>query len=98
VFLAPYKNAAGVSTKIIEVLSRGIPVVTNSCGRHGLNLEATNPTGSITSSVLVATDSNAEFILKGIITLLEDKTAWDRMSLAGLSHAKSYLNEEVLKY
>lgn len=91
VFLVPHKNATGVSTKIIEALSRGIPVVTNSWGKHGLNLEAnTNK-----SDVLIATDDNDEFI-QGIINLLENETVWDNMSKTGLLHAKSNLSEEYI--
>ena len=91
VFLVPHKNATGVSTKIIEALSRGIPIVTNSWGKQGLNLEANDSP----DDVLFATDSNDAFI-KGIINLLDNKKAWDTMSLAGLHHAKTHLNEDVV--
>ena len=90
IFLVPHKNTTGVSTKIIEALSRGIPVVTNSQGKQGLNLEATNKSG-----VLIATDDNDAFI-QGIIKLLENETLWDNMSNAGLLHVKSHLSDESI--
>jgi len=91
VFLVPHKNATGVSTKIIEALSRGIPIVTNSWGKQGLNLEANDSP----DDVLFATDSNDAFV-KGIINLLDNKKAWESMSSAGLHHAKTHLNEDVV--
>ena len=90
IFLVPHKNATGVSTKIIEALSRGIPIVTNSWGKHGLNLEATNK-----SDVLIATDDNDLFI-QGVINLLENETVWDNMSRAGLLHVKRHLSDESI--
>lgn len=78
VFVAPLLSGSGIKMKILNALSRGLPVVTTSHGAEGF------PTG-LEESVFVA--NTPEAFVAYIERLCTDRDAWERARTA----AKLYL-------
>lgn len=71
VSVAPFIYGTGIKTKILETMAMGVPVVTNSIGKEGLNL---------TNGLNIIVENDDVNIAKQILALLSDSSMRDKIS------------------
>jgi GT2 family glycosyltransferase/glycosyltransferase involved in cell wall biosynthesis/uncharacterized coiled-coil DUF342 family protein len=88
IFVAPLRFGAGISLKVIEAMSYGIPTVVSAVGALGLDLQDG-------SEALIAR-SDEEFVDK-VVRLYEDETLWTAVQSAGLRYVKRQCSPESMR-
>lgn len=87
VAVAPLRYGAGVKSKVVEPLARGVPLVTTSVGAQGLpDLE----------KCCAVRDEPAQFA-DAIVRLLQDEDEWNRSSRAQREYARSRFSRSALR-
>jgi O-antigen biosynthesis protein len=86
VVIVPMRFGAGVKRKVTEALQHGVPVVTTSVGAEGVD-GAGGP-------ALGVCDQPAEFAER-VLTLLEDRRAWDSARAAAESLTAGWSNSRT---
>lgn len=71
VSVAPFIYGTGIKTKILETMAMGVPVVTNSIGKEGLNL---------TNGLNIIVENDDVNMAKQILALLSDSSMRDKIS------------------
>ncbi|MFH0792533.1 MAG: glycosyltransferase family 4 protein, partial [bacterium] len=74
VFVAPFRFGSGVKTKILEAMALKLPVVTNSIGEEGMNIE--------NKGILVVEDDPRDFV-KAVVRLLQDEALREELGEKG---------------
>jgi GT2 family glycosyltransferase len=87
VAVAPLRYGAGVKSKVVEPLARGVPLVTTQVGAQGL-------TGL---SLCSAVHDDAAQFAEATIRLLIDEREWARSSAAQLRFARDRFSRDVLR-
>jgi glycosyltransferase involved in cell wall biosynthesis len=87
IFVVPMRYGGGLKGKIVEAMSRGLPVVTNTICLEGFTLVPTK-------EVLVG-DSPLAFAA-AVLTLLRDSTLYQSLREAGWNHVRAHFSEEVV--
>ena len=85
--IAPLRFGAGLKGKVAESLGHGVPCVATSVGVEGGGLVHER-------DVLVADAPDA--LAREIVRLVTDDGLWDRLSEAGLSHARDAYSMESI--
>jgi GT2 family glycosyltransferase/glycosyltransferase involved in cell wall biosynthesis len=88
VFVVPLRFGAGISLKLIEAMSQGIPAVVTAVGATGLGLEDRR-------EALIARD-DGEFVDK-VVELYEDATLWAAVQRAALDHVRRQYSSHVMR-
>ena len=88
VFVAPIRFMAGISLKLIEAMSHGIPAVVSPVVASGLGLQDGR-------EVLIA-KNDEEFIAK-VIRLYTDETLWFCIQQAAQDYIRQHCSPEVMK-
>jgi glycosyltransferase involved in cell wall biosynthesis len=88
VFVVPLRFGAGISLKLIEAMSQGIPAVVTEVGATGLGLEDRR-------EAMIARD-DGEFVDK-VAELYEDETLWAAVQRAAQDHVRSRYSSEVMR-
>lgn len=70
VFIAPLRFGSGTKVKVITALYRGLPCATTPVGAEGLPLQ---------HGTQAMVDESAGDMAASVLTLLNDRTAWERM-------------------
>jgi len=87
VFVAPVRFGSGIKVKVVNAMSRGIPVVTTSVGTEGLDIEhmknialSDTPEDMRLSINSLLTDKNTwQLLEKNSRKLIKEKYTWDRV-------------------
>ncbi len=87
VFVAPIRCCGGVQTKVLEALSRGLPVVTTPAAAEGLNLQDEK-------EVLLA--ATPEEFARQINRLYCDEDLWRKLSQGGAEFVRHQYSRERL--
>lgn len=85
VFVAPLLTGGGIIAKILDAMASNTPVVTTSIGNEGI--------GATPGTHLLIGDTHGDFAEK-VILLLEDKSLWQKMSMAGMTFIKDRFSIE----
>jgi glycosyltransferase involved in cell wall biosynthesis len=88
VFVVPHRFAAGISLKLIEAMSHGIPAVASTVGAAGLGLEDGR------EALIAATDD--EFVDK-VVRLHEEPELWASVQRAAQDHVRLHCSAEVMR-
>lgn len=72
IFVAPLKYGAGMKVKVLNTMSRGLPIVTTSIGSEGIDIE--------NGKDLMVADTNEQQI-NAISQLLSDQGLWDELKI-----------------
>ena len=88
VFVVPLRFGAGISLKLIEAMSQGIPAVVTAVGATGLGLEDRR-------EALIARD-DGEFVDK-VVELYEDETLWAAVQRAAQDHVRRQHSSDVMR-
>ena len=88
VFVVPLRFGAGISLKLIEAMSQGIPAVVTTVGATGLGLEDRR-------EALIARD-DGEFVDK-VVELYEDETLWAAVQRAAQDHVRRQYSSDVMR-
>lgn len=87
VAVAPLRYGAGVKSKVVEPLARGVPLVTTSIGAQGLP--------EVESCCAVRDDPDA--FAASVLTLMQDDAAWERSSRAQRDYARARFSRKALR-
>jgi hypothetical protein len=85
---SPLRFGAGISLKLIEAMSQGIPAVVTTVGATGLGLEDRR-------EALIARD-DGEFVDK-VVELYEDETLWAAVQRAAQDHVRRQYSSDVMR-
>jgi GT2 family glycosyltransferase/glycosyltransferase involved in cell wall biosynthesis/SAM-dependent methyltransferase len=88
VFVVPIRFMAGVSLKLIEAMSYGIPSVVSSVAASGLNLRDGR-------EALIAADDE-EFVNK-VLRIYENETLWHAVQSAAQDYIRDHCSPAVMK-
>ena len=88
VFVVPLRFGAGISLKLIEAMSQGIPAVVTTVGATGLGLEDRR-------EALIARD-DGEFVDK-VVELYEDETLWTAVQRAAQDYVRRQYSSDVMR-
>lgn len=83
--VAPLRAGAGLKGKVVEALAHGIPQVLSALAAEGTDLHDGE-------EVLIA--ASAERWVEQIQRLLHDDDLWQRLSAAGLAHARQHYSRQ----
>lgn len=86
--VVPLRLGAGVKGKVIEAMSRGVPIAGTTRAFEGIPKNNDFPYQGI---------DNAAELAKEIATLCNDNTRWDNLSFFGTSYVKEYYNEAKMR-
>ena len=87
VAVVPLRFGAGVKNKVLEALSKGVPLVTTDVGVQGM-FELT--------SVIPVKNCAREFANE-IIKLVEDESSWENASIKGFQYVKSHFSIDSMQ-
>lgn len=87
VAVAPLRYGAGVKSKVVEPLARGVPLVTTSVGAQGLPL---------LERCCAVHDEPAQFA-DAIVRFMHDDAEWNRSSIAQREYARSRFSRSALR-
>jgi glycosyltransferase involved in cell wall biosynthesis len=88
VFVVPLRFGAGISLKLIEAMSQGIPAVVSTVGATGLGLEDGR-------EALIACD-DGEFVDK-VVELYEDEALWGAVQRAAQDFVRRQYSSDVMR-
>ena len=88
VFVVPVQFGAGISLKLIEAMSYGIPVVVSTVGAAGLHLDEGR-------EALIA-ESDDEFVEK-VVRLYEDESLWATVQRAGQDYVRRHCAPDAMR-
>ncbi len=88
VFVAPTQFGAGISLKLIEAMSYGIPAVVSTVGAAGLDLYDGR-------EALIA-QSDDQFVEK-VVQLYEDESLWTTLQRAAQDYIRRHCDPEVMR-
>jgi GT2 family glycosyltransferase/glycosyltransferase involved in cell wall biosynthesis len=87
VAVAPLRFGAGVKGKVIEALSRGLPLVTTSIGAQGISGLAE----------IVPVHDDVSGIASALLSLLTDDAAWMAQSAAQMKFAQEFYSRDSMR-
>ena len=87
VAVVPLRFGAGIKSKVVEALQRGVPLVTTSVGAQGLH--------GVEGVACVADDESS--IARYIADLLADDDVWHRLSADSVHYAKARFSRETMR-
>lgn len=88
VAVVPLRFGAGIKSKVVEALQRGVPLVTTSIGAQGLDG---------VGEVAYVTE-NESSLAQRIIELLHDDQAWQRLSAASARYAEARFSRAAMRH
>jgi len=89
VSIAPIRFGSGVKGKIGEAMMGGLPVCTTLIGAEGMDL--------MDGETAMIADSPTEFADK-VVRLYSDRSLWEKLSSAGISHAATRYSPDAVKH
>jgi len=87
-FVVPLRFGAGISLKLVEAMSHGIPAVASTVAAAGLGLEDGR-------EALIAR-SDDEFVDK-VVRLYEDETLWSEVQRAAQDYIRVHCSDDVMR-
>ncbi|WP_255682820.1 glycosyltransferase [Dyella sp. 2HG41-7] len=87
VAVVPLRFGAGIKSKVVEALQRGVPLVTTSVGAQGLH--------GIQEVARIVDDESS--IAQSIVELLRNDEEWQRLSLNSAQYAKARFSRESMR-
>ena len=88
VFIAPLRFGAGISGKIHQSLSHGLPVVSTALAADGLKLQ---------HEVTALIANNAREFADATVSLYNDRDTWEKLSANGLRHVETQFSVDVVR-
>ena len=87
VYLSPVVFGTGIKTKVVEAMAMGMPVVTNSVGAEGLDVQ---------NGVQLFIEDEPEEMARIVSRLLSDKELREKVGKAGQAFVKKFHNWDVV--
>jgi len=87
VAVVPLRFGAGIKSKVVEALQRGVPLVTTSVGAQGLR--------GVEEVACIAEDELS--LARHIADLLHDDQTWKRMSIASARYAEARFSRDNMR-